>query len=154
MSKSTSSQNRFIRYMKAPLRALVRARDFYVKSMTGCAGRAQYGAVVGCPGMAMSTLPRSFSTNSYGGRSNDDEDFRELMRVASIKKVADSLRVKSGGAAGGVRVVPRSRSVAIGRIDEDKTYDGEEDVGAAVAAARMYPRSRSQAVWRRTGMMN
>ncbi|KAK1301072.1 hypothetical protein QJS10_CPB13g00097 [Acorus calamus] len=149
MSKSTSSQNRFVRYMKAPLRALVRARDFYVKSMTGCAGRAQYGAVVGCPGMAMSTLPRSFSTNSYGGRSNDDEDYSELVRVASIKKVADSLRAKSGG---GVRGVPRSRSVAIGRIDEDKTYDGEEVVGAA--AARKYPRSRSQAVWRGTGMMN
>ncbi|KAK1269291.1 hypothetical protein QJS04_geneDACA024081 [Acorus gramineus] len=155
MTTKASSPNRFIRYMKAPLRALVRARDLYVQSMTGCASRAHYRR-----GMVVSTLPKSYSTNSWRQRDDVDDDVRELIRLASLKKAAHSLTVPSasslgGGSGGGaVRGVPRNRSVNIGRIDEDMPYDGGDDVMVGAATARMFPRSQSHAVPMRTAMVN
>ncbi|CAD5176531.1 unnamed protein product [Musa acuminata subsp. burmannicoides] len=122
MSKRGGTSRRFGRCMKAPVRALCRARDLYVRSMNSCAGRMEYGPPLGCP--HFEDLPRS-----YGLQSAGDEDLRELMRAASR-----SLGTLPPPA------VPRSQSVAVGRIDEDKPCDFGE---VAVGADLLLPRSRS-----------
>ncbi|XP_074592278.1 uncharacterized protein LOC141848061 [Curcuma longa] len=141
-SMSTSSpskkKNRLLRYIKAPLRVLCRARDFYVRSMTSCAGRIDMegGAyTVGYP-MASGPLPRSFSVAS--GRSGASEtDLQDLIRTASLR------RARSQGAIAGAvpGAVPRSQSVAVTRIDEDKPFEfGDENSGGEIIL-----RSRSYA---------
>ncbi|KAK1433151.1 hypothetical protein QVD17_10057 [Tagetes erecta] len=123
-----------IRVLKAPLRVVCKIRDFYVSSMYSCA------AGMGGPnGPYTSGLPKSYSTTS----SRADEDFAELMRIASTKSLGKRLdpeflarqqQTPTG--------VARSQSVAIGRIDEDKTCDFGDDFRLR---SQMFPRSRSHA---------
>ncbi|XAR51385.1 hypothetical protein NMG60_11005998 [Bertholletia excelsa] len=143
-------ESRLRRYLKAPIRVLSKVRDLYVQSMIECGGRVEYCCVMGCPTAQISTLPRSFSVGS--SRSNRDEDLRELMRAASTKSLGNRvetelLRRQSG--LGGAKVVPRSFSVGIGRIDEDKPCEFGEDVKVVSAA---FPRSRSCAMPRKSGL--
>ncbi|XP_010942045.1 uncharacterized protein [Elaeis guineensis] len=134
MSKRSSAASLFGRCARAPLRVLCRARDLYVRSLNGCAGRVQYGAAIGYPTFA--TVPRSYSVGS-ARTSASDEDLRELIRAASQGR-AGLLNARDGV------VVPRSQSVAIGRIDEDKPCDFDDDV--RVGSDLLFPRSRSCAV--------
>ncbi|KAL6012942.1 hypothetical protein ACLOJK_003431, partial [Asimina triloba] len=127
----------FIRCLKAPFKFLCKARDFYVDSMSNCAGRVHYGG-------SANSLPRSFSVNS--SRASQEEDIRALIRALSQ-------RSQPGGPNGpvGSNGLPKSFSVAIGRIDEDKPYDVNDDLKAK--SDLLYPRSRSYAVTnRRVGM--
>ncbi|KAH6796799.1 hypothetical protein C2S52_021353 [Perilla frutescens var. hirtella] len=157
---STQRDRKFTRYMKGPAKFLARARDFYVRSLTSCASNAAYGsAATAGPNLQFTSLPRSFSANSaYSDYSSRDEDLRELVRIASTRRLtgkveAELLRSRSASptTAGGEAVVPRSRTVAIGRIDEDKPYEfGGDDGGVR---PEVYPRSRSYAVSRRSNMV-
>ncbi|GER28865.1 hypothetical protein STAS_04693 [Striga asiatica] len=103
-------ESKLVRYIKGPIRILARARDFYVNSLTGCADHVAYAGATLQP----AALPRSFSTSSA-------HDTAELIRIASVrtKSEAELLRMKK-----------RSRSVAIGRIDEDKPceFDGRTKI--------------------------
>ncbi|KAK4367856.1 hypothetical protein RND71_011648 [Anisodus tanguticus] len=146
MSTKGSKESRIKKCIKAPIRVLIKARDYYVHSLMECSGRIGYGSAMGVP--QISALPRSFSVNSSVSSSRD-EDLRELMRIASRKSLLN--RQKSLDKNGvNVNVMPRSRSVAIGRIDEDKPYDFGEDVKVNTD---VFSRSRSYAVSsRRTGM--
>ncbi|GJN23439.1 hypothetical protein PR202_gb11088 [Eleusine coracana subsp. coracana] len=118
------------RCVRVSLRALVRARDLYVTRMAACAGAGGRGLVA---------VPRSQSHGFYyrSAADGDDADVRELIRAAT------SSRAHGGGGhrpphAG---VGARSRSVAFGRIDEDRPCEfGVEDDAA------LGPRSRSCAV--------
>ncbi|XP_062011017.1 uncharacterized protein LOC133727453 [Rosa rugosa] len=153
----SSKGSRFSRFMKAPIRVLIKARDFYIKSMTECSTRFDYGGMaMGCPtAQVPSALPRSFSTSSVkSSSSSNNDDYRELMRAASARStfaynknmedLGRKQQINSTGANSAM--MNRSRSVGIGRIDEDKACEfGEEDVNK-----NMYPRSRSSAVARRT----
>ncbi|XP_062213275.1 uncharacterized protein LOC133914148 [Phragmites australis] len=116
------------RCVRAPYRALVRARDLYVSRMTACAGPRGGGPV------GLVAMPRSQSHGFYrsAGGSGED-DVRELIRAAS-----------RAGAPRPAGVGPRSQSVAIGRIDEDRPCEfGLEDEERAQALG---PRSKSCAV--------
>ena len=128
-NKTSSSGNKLAHYMKAPFRALVRARDMYVSSMSGCAGRVERGRVIS----SAAAVPRSRSHGFY--QSSGDNDIAELIRAAS-----------QGARPRDPAAVPRSQSVAvgfgIGRIDEDEACEFGEQDDAVVA----YPRSRSCAV--------
>ncbi|KAM3286091.1 hypothetical protein CQW23_05350 [Capsicum baccatum] len=153
MSSEGNKESRIKKCIKAPIRILSKARDCYVHSLMDCSGKIGYGSVIGVP--QISALPRSFSTNSSVS-SSCDEDFRELVRIASrkslVRKVeADLLRQKSlAKNAVNVNAVPRSRSAAIGRIDEDKPCDFGDDVKVNTD---VFTRSRSCAVAsRRTGV--
>lgn len=130
-----------VRCMKAPLKALCKARDLYVKNMTKCANNINYCAYP-------STLPRSFSVASS---RPSEEDLREVMQMVMAQR---SLRVKAADTTTtaamprppvGPKPLPKSHSVAIGRIDEEKpSYfdeDSEKDKGRL-----FYPRSRSYAM--------
>ncbi|KAI3465246.1 hypothetical protein Pfo_021909 [Paulownia fortunei] len=159
MKSKASQQNRFLRIITVPIRALCKARDFYVKSMTDYADRMNYGNVVAVPGTSqVSVLPKSFSVSS--ARSNySNEDFQELVRAASARGIGDRVELDSyikqqmkmrSGSGGGPRAMPpRSSSVAMGRIDEDRPccYFGEDNSNIISSKNEIkYPRSRSHAV--------
>ncbi|CAN6309499.1 unnamed protein product [Urochloa humidicola] len=121
------------RCVRAPLRALVRARDLYVSRMAACAGGGGRGAGLGPVGLV--AMPRCQSHGFYrSAAAGGDDDVRELIRAASR---AGPHRAPAG-------VGPRSQSVAIGRIDEDSACEfGLEDEERAQALG---PRSKSCAV--------
>ncbi|URE03364.1 hypothetical protein MUK42_22837 [Musa troglodytarum] len=125
--------------MKAPLRALCHARDFYVRSMNSCAGRMEYGPPLGY-GPQLGALPRSYSLHQSTRSSASDEDLRQLIRAASLRGALS--RSPGHGTPPPPSAVPRSQSVAFGRIDEDKPCEfGDAKVGADL----LLPRSRSYA---------
>ncbi|GLT62520.1 hypothetical protein SLA2020_351520 [Shorea laevis] len=134
--------------VKAPIRILTKLRDFYIQGMNECSGRLDYGIAMGCPTPQISTLPKSFSTNSMRSTTNN-EDFRELMRAASTKSLANKVQpaAKSPTTTAPPDNFSRSRSVGFGRIDEDKPCEFGEDIKVNTD---VYPRSRSYAVNRRT----
>lgn len=142
-------------------------------------GSCYGGRVMGLPPSNYGvSLPRSFSTTS--SRSNDSEDFRELLRAASTRTLAESRSTSSSSSsdlslyiqqemmlrrkqpprgaafAGGLqkKMPPRSCSVGMGRIDEDKPCcafaEEEEEEEADYRQNRnqklVYPRSKSYAV--------
>ncbi|XP_058081573.1 uncharacterized protein LOC131229589 [Magnolia sinica] len=144
MKTKTRSTSKLARCVRAPIRVLCRARDFYVKSMTDYAGRVHCGAT---------TLPKSFSVGS--SRRSDDEDLRTLMRIASQRSQRENeekpVRATHTVASKGL---PKSFSVGMGKIDEETPCDFEEDVKVDSAAV-LYPRSRSYAVGnRRIGLQS
>lgn len=155
--KQGRKESKVSRYLKAPIRILIKARDFYIKSMTEYSDRIGYGTVMGCPtGQVINTLPRSFSVSSTkSSSSNRDDDLRELVRAASARSSLGNNMVQSSEllqrrqqANNNNNNVPRSRSVGIGRIDEDKPCDFEDDTNVK---ANVFPRSRSYAVTKRKG---
>ncbi|GLJ28424.1 hypothetical protein SUGI_0559380 [Cryptomeria japonica] len=91
----------------SPLRYLAKARDFYMRSISECAGRANYSGF----DVSMVGLPKSFSNSSL---RNDDE-FAELVRAASERSKSSPVAQQ--------KVIPKSfsasRAPSVGRIDED-----------------------------------
>ncbi|CAL5197810.1 unnamed protein product [Lathyrus oleraceus] len=138
-NKANSKGSKLSRYMKAPLRFMIKVRDMYVNGMIQCSRDLAYvdQTAMGCPTQFYS-LPRSFSVSS----TTSDEDFKELVRVASRTVRDENL----------VEVVSRSRSVGIGRIDEDKVYEfgGDDDIKVKPL---LYSRSRSCAIRSSRGTM-
>lgn len=194
MKAKASHQNKFMKILTIPIRALAKARDFYVKSMNNYADKVHYGAGPGW-GSAPYSVPRSFSTNS--ARSSEEDDFKELMRAASTNTLgkridlnaalagaskANSSTTRSqsqshtevqqqhgnnGNGINGkvIRRVPRSASVGMAKIEEDKPCEfvgdveisnvnghnirgakKEDESKVAKEKFRLFPRSRSYAV--------
>ncbi|KAK8626959.1 hypothetical protein V6N13_134588 [Hibiscus sabdariffa] len=136
-------QSKLRHYMSKPVRALHKARDFYVKSLEDCAYKVSgHGGLLGCSTAAsgVSRLPKSFNVNY--SKSNDDEKFMNFLETMSKKRVMESnLREQEeerrhmkdwyGGFSRSY-----STNVGLGRIDEDEPcYFEEEDA--------VYARSRS-----------
>ncbi|KAE8675632.1 ARM repeat superfamily protein isoform 1 [Hibiscus syriacus] len=142
MSKRGSTESRLSRYLKVPIRFLMKAGDFYVKSMTEYSERVGYGTVMGCPTGQVHALPRSYSVGSTRSGHGDD-DYRELMRAASARKFDNNKARRQSP------IMPRSQSVGIGRIDEDEPCEFEDDIIKVKPA--YFPRSRSYAVTNRKG---
>ncbi|PIA29461.1 hypothetical protein AQUCO_06000069v1 [Aquilegia coerulea] len=137
-------EGKFIKCIKAPIRFLTKARDLYVNSLTDCTGRMN---AVGYPSGPVNMMPRSFSTSS--SRSNDDEDFRELVRAASQRGLKEKIELEIRQQRGSKKL-PRSFTVGIGRIDEDKACDQFED-DLKIKSDLLYPRSKSYAVAKKPG---
>lgn len=157
MSRKAGQQNRFVRIISSPYRALCKARDFYVRSMLDCAN----SNAIGLQSSSQVPLPRSFSAAS--SRSHDDDvDYRELVRAASARSIGSSgvdleayVKAKGGPRSGPRALPPRSISVAMGRIDEERPtgFFGEDiKIGNNRIVDRKnelkYPRSKSHAVAR------
>ncbi|CAD6333261.1 unnamed protein product [Miscanthus lutarioriparius] len=130
--KAAEGSSKLGRWLGAPVRALSRACDSYVRGMSACAGRMPMpeGAYAGRGGLAPGTLHAATFSRSRGG---DEEDLNELVRALSLSQAAAS--------AAATTVPVRSRSVAVGRIDEDAPCEfGADDVvrigGPAVRRAR------------------
>ncbi|EOA33874.1 hypothetical protein CARUB_v10021366mg [Capsella rubella] len=95
MGKRGQKQNRFLRIITMPLKVLCKARDLYMRSITGCAARTHYSSAVDA---ASVPFPRSRSTSSAFSssaassrrRSSDytfDDDYSELLRAASARSL-------------------------------------------------------------------
>ncbi|PKA65963.1 hypothetical protein AXF42_Ash010372 [Apostasia shenzhenica] len=136
--------NRLSRCARAPGRALRSARDFYVRSMIGCATR-MHGIVPAAPMSFDSSdvMSRSSSFNS-GRPSSGDEDFRELVRAVSQSRI----RAAAAAAAASEGSMLRSQSVVAVRIDEDAPYEFSGDL--KIGGSLIFPRSRSYAVGGKT----
>ncbi|XP_059281590.1 uncharacterized protein LOC132035349 [Lycium ferocissimum] len=144
MKSKASGQNRFIRILSLPWKALIKARDCYVGTMTNY-------AVVN-----PRSLSKSYSVTST--RSDDSEDFRDLVRAASARSMGENFELnlliqqqirQQLQQQMPSRKVPRSVSVGMGRIDEDKPFvlGDQEDVSMMLMKNDLkYPRSRSHAV--------
>ncbi|XP_028806949.1 uncharacterized protein LOC114761692 [Neltuma alba] len=154
MRSKGQSQNAFVRFITSPIRALGRARDFYVRNITKCGYNMNYSNPVDAAGR-FAAFPRSYSANT--SRSEDSEDFAELVRAASARTLVDridmDLVMKQQATAQqqqslGSRGLPKSTSVGMTKIDEDKPYDFAD--GGNNGVADLYPRSRSYAVRKRT----
>lgn len=158
MASKNKKSRLMIRLLKAPIRILAGARDFYVQSLTECSGHV----AMGCPtGQIIATLPRSFSVSSSSRShvSSHEDDFRELVRAASanslssirkhepsdIYKISDAPPVQRRRRRH-PNLMPRSLSSGIGRIDEEEPCEFRED--AEVRAGLLHMRSRSCAVTR------
>jgi hypothetical protein len=122
---------------RAPARALGRARDLYVRGLTGCARYVPSDAAFGYP-VLVPAPPLSRSHSVDWGRGAADEDLRELVRAASQRRVVEQRRAE-------LRAVARSQSMAaslsMGRIDEDAPCE----LGAAAGdgPGALCPRSQS-----------
>lgn len=117
------SSSKLGRWLGAPVRALSRACDSYVRRMSACAGRmpTHAGTYGGRGGFAPGTMHAATFSSRSRRRGRDEEDVNELVRAMSQRQAA---------AAAATTTVPvRSRSVAVGRIDEDApTEFGADDV--------------------------
>ncbi|KAF0888315.1 hypothetical protein E2562_014160 [Oryza meyeriana var. granulata] len=136
-----SRRSRLSWLWRAPARALGRARDMYVRGLTGCARCVPADAAFGYPVFVPSGSMRSNSFGSEwgggggraGGGGGADDDLRELIRAASQRRAAEQARE--------AQAVARSQSMvglSMARIDEDAPC--EEFGGAGVM---QYPRSQS-----------
>ncbi|GMP44083.1 hypothetical protein CsSME_00013182 [Camellia sinensis var. sinensis] len=125
MRTKASNQNRFMQFITIPIRALGKARDFYVRIITDYAQRVTYGSAMYIQSGPIHKLSKSYNV-SFSSRSSsaDNYDLRELIRVASTRRLRVDMdmdmqrqQMWRSTAAG---VVPRSCSVRMGRIDEER----------------------------------
>ncbi|CAM0876463.1 unnamed protein product [Alopecurus aequalis] len=120
---------------RAPGRALGRARDFYVRSLTGCARYVPTDAAFGAyPVLVPMPLPRSQSCGADWAGAGE-EDLRELIRAASQRR--------DGQQRQAVQAVARSQSTALGRSMAPIDEDAPCEFGAG--AGGLYSRSQSYA---------
>ncbi|KAK4383701.1 hypothetical protein Sango_2751500 [Sesamum angolense] len=90
-AKRIRTESRFARYMRGPVKALARARDLYVRSLSGCADHVHCADSMGFPAPHFESLPRSFSTNSSYSK---DEDLKELVRIASTRSLTGKVEAE------------------------------------------------------------
>ncbi|KAL4346295.1 hypothetical protein GQ457_17G011760 [Hibiscus cannabinus] len=155
-----NEQTMLLKIVCLPIRLLSQARDFYIKSMVQCAGRAGYGGRVDYHILPeASRLPRSFSVCS--STANDGEQvrqhFSEISKHGRDHRVEQKMHQQQSGVtqrtmgSSACRIMgTRSYSVGIGKIgtiDEDRPCTFEEDVTDAMADL-MYPKSRCRAIKR------
>ena len=150
MKVKTQNRNWFVQIINAPVRLLRKARDMYVRKMSDYADRMSY-VDFGCPGGQFSGLPRSFSSASSMRSSSGEEDLQDLIRAASARAFGDRIDVdailkqqlgRGRSALLGPKVLPKSCSVGMGRIDEDI------DITCDDKDVLKHPRSRSYAAQR------
>ncbi|GMI64918.1 hypothetical protein like AT1G10140 [Hibiscus trionum] len=161
MSRKVHAQNKFVRFITIPFRALGKARDLYVKSLTSCAAGVSFGQGGGDYTGQYPGLPRSFSESSAAS-SYDNEDLRDLIRAASVRSLGHKNEVemflqeqlKQMRAAKGL---PKSSSVGMGRIEEDKPFESEENneihhVDNNKKQDSLFKRSKTYAVTKRSSV--
>ncbi|MFS7983238.1 putative forkhead-associated (FHA) domain-containing protein [Helianthus anomalus] len=141
-TKKTQKPSIATRLLKAPVKVMYKIRDLYISGMYSCAS-----GMSGSTGPYTSGLPKSYSTTS----SRASEDYAELVRIASTKSLGNKLdypdRVgRQQTQQSTTTPVPRSQSVAIGRIDEEGSFHYTDDF--RLSSDPMFLRSRSHAVSR------
>ncbi|KAK4274617.1 hypothetical protein QN277_017811 [Acacia crassicarpa] len=141
------NQNIVVRIITSPLRALGKAKDLYVRSITNCGNSVNYSNPMDAAGR-FEALPRSYS--SAATKHDDREDFTELMRAASVRTLMGKLNADSSmKQKEEAKVLPKSVSFGMARIDEDSPSCDFGDAPLS-DAPDFYPRSRSYAVNSRT----
>ncbi|KAL9238015.1 hypothetical protein vseg_012496 [Gypsophila vaccaria] len=148
MKTKHTHQNKFLKIITLPIKALAKARDFYVRSMNNYADKVSYGGSGWVGSNYADAFPRSFSTSST--RSNEKDDFKELVRAASTSTLGNRVDLgtvmssspstskvnasttttstfvlpqQKGNNVGYNKGVSRSVSVGMAKIEEDKAVD-------------------------------
>lgn len=142
---SNKKKNTLVRIIASPIRALGKARDMYVRSITNCGNQISYGV----PSEGAGRFSRSHSVATSSTTSH--EDYAELLRAASARTLINRLDMDlvlkqqhaSNNNNNNNKVLPKSSSVGMSRIEEDKPFDSQEGVAFPTDS---YPRSRSYAV--------
>ncbi|KAF2591484.1 hypothetical protein F2Q70_00041917 [Brassica cretica] len=131
MRNKGQKQNKFLRIISAPLRALGKARDFYMRSITGCSARTHYSsaASVSTPfPRSRSSSSAAFSSSASTRRTTDfgiDDDYSELVRAASVRSLGHKneidmfLHEKLQQEKLRQRGLPKSSSVGMAKIEEE-----------------------------------
>lgn len=146
--------------MCSPIRALGKARDAYVRSITNCGQNMHYGNPMDAAGkfsalsrsQSAATSRRSSTTSSFGDNS---EDFAELVRAASartlVNRIDMDLVLKQQQLKKSNKGLPKSSSVGMAKIDEDMPFDysSVEKRGGVGIVHDSYPRSKSYALGNR-----
>lgn len=164
MKTKTHGHSRFVKIMMIPLRALSKARDLYVRGLNYADSVGRGYGNVGCPAGQFSAMPRSVSV-STSRSSGGADDLGELIRAASARSFGNKIDVDAilrqqqqqqqrqrhlkqrPSSDWGPKVLPKSSSVAMGRIDEEEPC--EFGVDDDVKVDLPFPRSRSYAVGNR-----
>ncbi|KAL5071771.1 hypothetical protein RYX36_022658 [Vicia faba] len=154
----------FMRIMCSPIRALGKARDAYVRSITNCGHSMSYGSYPMDSASRFSSLSRTQSTatsrrsssSSSLSRLDNNEDFAELVRAASARTLGNridmDLVLKQRQQQEQQKMnkkLPKSSSVGMAKIDEDMPFDSSVGNGVGFVVDS-YPRSKSYAVGNRT----
>jgi len=161
MMRKGQNQNMFVRIMCSPIRALGKARDAYVRSITNCGQNMSYGSYP-MDGASKFSLSRSQSAatsrRSSSRRSSasleGNEDFAELVRAASARTLGNRIDVdlvlkqQQQQQQKLHKGLPKSSSVGMAKIDEDMPFDSFVE-GKVGFVADSYPRSKSYAVGHR-----
>ncbi|KAL9239857.1 hypothetical protein vseg_014136 [Gypsophila vaccaria] len=143
MQKKTS-QNKFIKLIKMPIKALGRARDSYVRTMNKYADMGTYDGLGWGGPVYVDPMPRSVSASTMR-TVNTDRDFKELVRAASTGSLKNRNILVTGlsnGSASGTstlikgshvesgrhRDVTRCGSVVMAKIEEDEPSSYDDDV--------------------------
>lgn len=147
MRKKGEKKKMVVRIITSPLRALGKAKDFYMRSITSCGNSMNYSNPMDIAGR-FEALPRSYSVATT--KQEGTEDFAELMRAASVRTLMEKLEMDSAvKEKQESKVLPKSVSVGMSRIDEDSPSCDFGDTPLP-SAPNLYPRSRSYAVTSRT----
>ncbi|CAA7024085.1 unnamed protein product [Microthlaspi erraticum] len=163
---SGQKQNRLLRIITMPLKVLGKARDLYIRSITGCAARTHYSSAdavsIPFPRSRSTSSAFSSSASSRTRLSDYDDDYSELIRAASVRSLGHKnetdmfiqQRQSNHVAVGAVASVaatakgrlPKSSSVGMkmARIEEDDEEGSLKN--QKKGSAFLYPRSRSSAV--------
>ncbi|KAG8086075.1 hypothetical protein GUJ93_ZPchr0010g8896 [Zizania palustris] len=159
MKKEKGEGSKLGRWLGAPVRALSRACDSYVRKMSACAGHMPMHAAEAmgrgggfAPGAmqaaTFSSRSRRATGSGGGGADGDEDDVLALVRALSQRQAAANRAHQEGV----VSVPVRSRSVAVGRIDEDAPCEfGADDARVSPVVPPHVRRSRSVAVGRAVG---
>uniref|UniRef100_A0A0A0KLJ6 Uncharacterized protein n=2 Tax=Cucumis sativus TaxID=3659 RepID=A0A0A0KLJ6_CUCSA len=143
--KKMNKGSKLSQLARASSRLLSKVRDFYIRSLTDCSNHLDYGMALSGPGGQVPiNLPRSYSVGSSAASSHGGDDYSELLRAASVRSLGKKVELDLE-ARKSPKNVPRSQSVGIGRIDEDKTYEFEDEFKGS-NLNNLYPRSKSYAV--------
>ncbi|KAG8390974.1 hypothetical protein BUALT_Bualt01G0139600 [Buddleja alternifolia] len=142
-AKNRRQRSMLIRMMRMPIRALCKAREFYVQSMINCAN----SNAIGLQGSSQADgLPRSFSMNSAPRSDEENEDYRELVRAAS-GRARRGMPPRSSSVGGGSIGIGIGIGIGMGSIDEDRPccYFGGRDQISNTNELIKYPRSKTYA---------
>ncbi|MED6133285.1 hypothetical protein PIB30_027046 [Stylosanthes scabra] len=159
MKSKGQSKNIFVRIMASPFRALGKARDIYVRSITKCGDSMNYSNPMDAANR-FSALSRSHSAaTSRRSEVSNDDDFAELIRAASARTLGNRIDMdfvlkqqhhqQNHHHVHNSKGLPKSSSVGMARIDEENPNDyseGSVGVHGGFGVPEMYPRSKSYAV--------
>ncbi|KAK1375579.1 hypothetical protein POM88_031772 [Heracleum sosnowskyi] len=135
MRSQRNSGSKLSHYIGAPKKFLKRARDFYVEAMVNIDGKVGFAA----PPMA--PVPRKFDPRPQRN-SSESEDIPRVRRSMSARNSGSKKETEKSVEVRCYSVMGLGR---IGTIEEDRSYEFEEESGSAKNDI-LYSRSKSYAV--------
>ncbi|GJZ46042.1 DNA repair protein [Tanacetum coccineum] len=146
MKVKITKETKYRRCSKGLARFLNKVRDLYVKAMSELANQIDSGCGPGA--VNVSTLPKSFGTNSRR-MSSSDQDLSDLVRIAARRGLSNKVESEFLRQ----QLSTHSQSVFMTKIDEDKACDFDRVDGFDINPVN-FSRSRSHVVSSRSNRMS